>query len=106
MPLRGVVSCDARVLCRVVRVVPSRVMRVCCVCPLSVSREPYVFLQFITDCWDNMPSVVIFTQVKLTRGGLALGGVGTYFRVGWEYLMHRRSLLYTAGPLHRMIATK
>ena len=27
------------------------------------SREPYVYLQFILDFWDNLPNVLIFTQV-------------------------------------------
>ena len=30
--------------------------------PRGGSREPYVYLQFIIDFWDNMPNVVIFTQ--------------------------------------------
>ena len=32
------------------------------------SREPYVYLQFILDFWDNLPNVLIFTQVDCLAG--------------------------------------
>lgn len=33
--------------------------------PFGGSREPFGYLQFILDFWDNLPPVVIFTQVPL-----------------------------------------
>ena len=31
--------------------------------PYGGSREPYVMLQFVIDFWENLPPVVIFSQV-------------------------------------------
>ena len=55
--------------------------------PRGGSREPYGYLQFIRDFWDNLPPVVIFSQDDcLTRGcmwGNQLPGLGKRLQL-WE----------------------
>ena len=46
--------------------------------PFGGSREPYGYLQFILDFWDNLPNVMIFSQDDCLARGCYWGMVNAF----------------------------
>ena len=49
--------------------------------PFGGSREPYGFLQYLLDFWDNLPPVTIFTQDDCLKDGCSWGNALTQMRL-------------------------
>jgi hypothetical protein len=49
--------------------------------PFGGSREPYGFLQYLLDFWDNLPPVTILTQDDCLKDGCSWGNALTQMRL-------------------------